>query len=147
LDAQGSGRSSHHGKSALYRAGTQKLFGFPYVHGTSPLFSFMGFAGSLELVGGVLLLVGLGTRIVAVFLSGEMAVAYLMVHVPRSFFPLVDGGEAAILYCFIFLLFVFAGGGSWTIDGIFRLESRRTVNGKSVGNRGQSLPSGPLAGA
>jgi putative oxidoreductase len=106
--------------SLLYiEHGTQKLFGFPTpAHGISPLFSFMGFAGSLEIVGGVLLLVGLRTRIVAFILSGEMAVAYFMAHAPRSFFPVLNGGDAAILYCFIFLLFVFEGGGSWTIDGI-----------------------------
>jgi putative oxidoreductase len=106
--------------SLLYiEHGTQKLFGFPTpAHSLSPLFSFMGLAGGLELVGGVLLLLGLRTRIVAFILSGEMAVAYFMAHASRSFFPVLNGGDAAILYCFIFLLFVFAGGGSWTIDGI-----------------------------
>lgn len=112
--------------------GTQKLLGFPTpAHGVSPLFSFMGFAGSLELVGGVLLLVGLRTRIVAFILSGEMAVAYFMTHAPRSFFPVLNGGDAAALYCFIFLLFVFAGGGSWTVDGVLglgRAEPKREVS-------------------
>ena len=63
-----------------------------------------------------MLLVGAYTRIVAFILSGEMAFAYFMAHAPRSFYPLANGGEAAILFCFIFLYFAFAGGGAWSVD-------------------------------
>jgi len=99
--------------------GTQKLLGFPTpTHGVAPLFSLMGVGGCLEAFGGILLLVGLKTRIAAFILSGEMAVAYFMVHAPRGFFPVLNGGDAAILFCFVFLFFVFFGAGAWSIDGI-----------------------------
>jgi putative oxidoreductase len=97
--------------------GTQKLLGFP--PGTNPeplLVSFFGFAGLLELVGGLLLLIGLFTRPVAFVLAGEMAAAYLIAHAPQAFFPVNNGGDAAILYCFVFLYLVFAGPGPWSID-------------------------------
>ena len=70
----------------------------------------------LELVGGLLLMLGLFTRPVAFVLAGEMAFAYWMSHAPRSFFPVLNGGDAAILYCFVFLYFVAAGPGAWAID-------------------------------
>src|ERR687897_2606873 len=80
--------------------GTQKLFGFPPSERPSPeLFSLIGLAGLLELVGGALLVLGLFTRPVAFILSGEMAVAYWMAHAPRSFFPIVNQGESAVLFC------------------------------------------------
>ena len=98
--------------------GTQKLLGFPPSANPGPaLFSLMGFAGVLELFGGALVLVGLFTRPVAFVLSGFMAVAYFMAHAPRSFFPVLNGGDAAILYCFVFLLLVFTGPGVLSIDG------------------------------
>lgn len=102
----------------LYIAhGGMKLLGFPapfpmQVH----LYSLIGLAGVLELFGGALLLVGLFTRPVAFILSGEMAVAYFMAHGPKSFWPILNGGELAVLYCFVFLYFAFAGGGAWSID-------------------------------
>lgn len=97
--------------------GTQKLLGFPPgEHGTVPLFSFFGFGGALELLGGLLLIFGLFTRPVAFILSGMMAVAYFMVHAPRGFFPVVNGGELAALYCFLFLYLSSAGGGPWSLD-------------------------------
>ena len=88
--------------------GTQKLLGFPAPpdKGLPELMSLSGIGGMIELFGGVLLLIGLFTRPVAFVLSGEMAVAYWMAHAPRSFFPVLNGGDAAILYCFVFLLFV-----------------------------------------
>jgi putative oxidoreductase len=99
--------------------GTQKLLGFPPSDRPAPeLFSLIGLAGVLELVGGLLLLLGLFTRPVAFILSGEMAVAYWMAHAPRSFFPAVNDGDAAILYCFVFLYFVFSGPGPWSIDAM-----------------------------
>jgi putative oxidoreductase len=79
-------------------------------------------AGVLELVGGALLIVGLFTRLVAFILSGEMAFAYWMAHAPQGPFPLANGGDAAILYCFVFLYLVFAGGGPWSLDALRRRE-------------------------
>jgi putative oxidoreductase len=73
--------------------------------------------------GGILLAMGFQTRIVAFLLSGEMAVGYFMVHAPHSFYPILNNGIAAVLYCFIFLLFVFSGGGAWSIDRILGWDS------------------------
>ncbi len=81
-----------------------------------PLFSLFGFAGLLELVGGILILLGLFTRPVAFIVAGEMAAAYFMGHAPRGFFPVNNGGDASILYCFIFLYLMVAGPGAWSID-------------------------------
>jgi putative oxidoreductase len=78
----------------------------------------MGSSGYFELIGGVLLVFGLFTRPVAFVLSGMMAVAYFMVHAPMNFFPILNMGEGAILYCFVFLYFVFAGGGPWSVDAM-----------------------------
>jgi putative oxidoreductase len=101
--------------------GTQKLFGFPASDRPQPeLFSLIGLAGVLEFFGGILLLLGLFTRPVAFILSGQMAVAYWMAHAPQSFFPVLNGGDAAILYCFVFLYLVFAGGGAWSLDNEMR---------------------------
>lgn len=96
--------------------GTAKLLNFPASEMHPPLFSLLGLAGILEIVGGVLVLVGLWTRPVAFILSGQMAVAYWMVHAPNSFFPANNGGDAAILFCFVFLYLVFAGPGAFAMD-------------------------------
>ncbi len=98
--------------------GTQKLFGFPAApaNGYPELFSLYWWQGILELVGGALLFLGLFTRGVAFILSGNMAVAYWMVHAPKDFYPALNGGDAAILYCFVFLYMAAAGGGPWSID-------------------------------
>ena len=82
------------------------------------LFSLMGLAGLLEVVGGVLILVGLFTRPVAFVLSGFMAVAYFMAHAPQSFYPALNEGDAAVLFCFIYLYLVFAGPGAWSVDAL-----------------------------
>ncbi|MNB95833.1 hypothetical protein D3C87_1468170 [compost metagenome] len=105
--------------------GTAKLFGFPHVafFDELSLFSLIGFAGVLEVVGGLLLVLGLFTRPVAFILSGEMAFAYFIAHVPKGLFPLLNNGEQAILFCFIFLYLVAAGGGAWSLD-------RRLCRGK-----------------
>jgi putative oxidoreductase len=98
--------------------GTQKLFGFPAPPGggyPAP-FSLAWVGGVMEVVGGGLILLGLFTRPVAFLLSGEMAVAYWMFHAPRNLYPLLNGGDASILYCFVFLLFVFTGPGAWSLD-------------------------------
>ncbi|TFF19848.1 DoxX family protein [Jiella endophytica] len=98
--------------------GTQKLLSFPAgEHGGVALMSLFGAAGLIELVGGALLAVGLFTRVVAFICSGEMAVAYWMAHAPQNPFPVNNGGDAAILYCFVFLLLVFAGAGAFSVDG------------------------------
>ncbi|MEO8668562.1 MAG: DoxX family protein [Bauldia sp.] len=96
--------------------GTAKLFGWPDVGFNPPLFSLAGLAGIMEIVGGILLVVGLFTRPVAFILAGEMAVAYFMAHAPKGFFPILNGGESAVLFCFVFLYLVFAGPGTWSID-------------------------------
>jgi putative oxidoreductase len=98
--------------------GAQKLFGLPAHPPKVPveLFSQLGLAGVLEFFGGLLLLLGLFTRPVAFLLAGEMAVAYFMVHAPRAFWPIVNGGELAVLYCFLFLYLSLAGGGQWSLD-------------------------------
>lgn len=96
--------------------GTQKLIGFPPTDRTIELFSLPWIAGALELVGGALLFVGLFTRPVAFVLSGLMAFAYWMAHAPKSIFPVLNGGDAAILYCFLFFYLVFAGPGPWSVD-------------------------------
>ncbi|GLQ57476.1 DoxX family protein [Devosia nitrariae] len=95
--------------------GTQKFFGFP-AEFPAPLDPLFVVAGVLELVGGLLVLVGFFTRPVAFILAGEMAVAYWMFHAPQSVFPLVNMGEAAVLYCFVFLYLVFAGPGAWSVN-------------------------------
>ncbi|MGY2050282.1 DoxX family protein [Methylobacterium sp. JK268] len=96
--------------------GTQKVLGFPAMANPPALTSLPGIAGIFELVGGALLALGLFTRPVAFVLSGEMAVAYFLAHAPRSFFPALNGGDAAILYSFVFLYFVFAGPGPLSLD-------------------------------
>jgi putative oxidoreductase len=98
--------------------GTGKLFGFPFIkmfETLSPL-SLPGIAGMFELVGGALIALGLFTRPVAFILAGEMAIAYFLAHAPNSFFPVLNGGELAIVYCFIFLYLAAAGGGAWSLD-------------------------------
>ena len=113
----------------LMQHGSQKLFHFPPSGAPGPvaplvLMSQNGLAGVLEFFGGMMLLLGLFTRPVAFILSGEMAVAYFQVHAPRAFLPIVNRGELAVILCFVFLYLVFAGGGSWSVDGLIR-RSRR----------------------
>jgi putative oxidoreductase len=97
--------------------GTQKFLSFPLRATAAPeLTSLLGVQGCLEIVGGVLIIVGLFTRPVAFILAGDMAVAYFMVHFAKGFFPALNGGDAAILFCFVFLYLAAAGGGVWSID-------------------------------
>jgi putative oxidoreductase len=94
--------------------GLQKYFGFPSAG--PPMTTLLYVQGVIEIAGGILLLIGAYTRVVAFILAGDMAVAYFMAHFPRSFFPAANGGDAAVLYCFVFLYIVFAGGGPWSLD-------------------------------
>jgi putative oxidoreductase len=100
--------------------GTQKFFAFPMRLPSSPnapdLMSLLGLQGCLEIGGGLLIILGLFTRPVAFLLAGDMAVAYFYAHFPRNFFPAVNGGDAAILFCFLFLYMVAAGAGPWSVD-------------------------------
>jgi len=105
--------------------GTQKLFGFPFPAGSNPgpaLFTLMWFQGCIEVAGGFLIVLGLFTRPVAFILSGDMAFAYFMSHFPKSFFPLLSGGDGASLYCFVFLYLALAGGGPWSLDAARRRD-------------------------
>ena len=105
--------------------GTSKILGFPATEmGMPPTGSLFWIGGLLELIGGLLLLIGLFSRAVAFILSGEMAVAYWMVHAPQSTFPLTNGGDATILYCFVFLLIAAAGPGPWSADASLRRRRR-----------------------
>ncbi|MGV0818315.1 DoxX family protein [Martelella sp. AMO21009] len=101
----------------FFEHGTQKILHFPDTDRYPEMFSLFWVGGILEIVGGALIVLGLFTRISAFVLSGMMAVAYFMVHAPQSFYPANNGGDAAILFCFIFLYLVFAGPGSFSLDG------------------------------
>ncbi len=103
----------------LLAHGVAKYLNFPAgpMNNASPM-TLPGFAGILELVGGACLVLGLFTRPAAFILSGMAAVAYFMVHYPKSFFPAATGGEAAILFCFVLLYIFAAGGGAWSLDRV-----------------------------
>jgi putative oxidoreductase len=102
----------------LLEHGTGKHLSFPA--GVTPPNAWAAAAGYFELVGGVLILIGLFTRPVAFILCGMTAVAYFMAHAPRGFFPILNGGELAVLYCFVFLYIAAAGPGPWSIDAARR---------------------------
>nr|WP_137180012.1 DoxX family protein [Roseomonas sp. AR75] len=103
--------------------GSQKLLGFPPMANGGPgpeVFTLSWIAGALELVLGALLILGLFTRPAAFVASGEMAFAYFLGHAPRDLFPTLNGGDAAILYCFVFLYIAVAGPGPWSLDAALR---------------------------
>jgi putative oxidoreductase len=104
----------------LLQYGTAKLFGWPAVEMFEDLkwLSLFGIAGMFELVGGTLLILGLFTRPAAFILSGEMAAAYFIEHLPHGFFPILSGGDLAVSLCFTFLYLAFAGGGPWSLDAV-----------------------------
>lgn len=107
--------------------GTQKFLSFPAGQMAGAGWSLDNpgaFAGIIELVAGLLVTIGLFTRPAAFIASGTMAVAYWMAHAPQNGFPVNNGGDAAILYCFVFLYLVFAGPGAWSVDGV-RARTRR----------------------
>ena len=96
--------------------GIQKFFGFPAPFPVHPLPTMLVVAGAIELVGGLMITIGLFTRLAAFICSGEMAVAYFMGHFPKSPWPVVNMGEGAILFCFVFLYLAAAGPGAWSLD-------------------------------
>lgn len=106
--------------------GTAKLFGWPEDM-SSPLFSLMGLAGVIELVGGLLLVIGLFTRPTAFIVSGFMAAAYFMAHAPAGFQPIQNGGELAVLWCFTALYVWAAGPGPWSVDEAIAPAGRRVT--------------------
>jgi len=107
--------------------GTAKLFGMPHqaIFDNLPILSLIGFAGILEFGGGLLILIGLFTRPVAFVLCGFMAVAYFMAHASQGnpLLPILNQGDLAVLFCFVFLYFVFAGAGPWSVDAAIRRRS------------------------
>jgi putative oxidoreductase len=96
--------------------GTQKLMGFPAAEFAPPAFSIFWFAGVIEIITGIMIGIGFFTRPAAFIASGTMAFAYWMAHFPADFFPVNNGGDAAILFCFFFLYLVFAGPGAWSVN-------------------------------
>src|SRR5690349_12997078 len=127
--------------------GTSKLLGFPPpTHPFHFALSLEGISGPLELVGGLLLLFGLFTRPVAFILSGEMAIAYFVGHAPKGFFPLLNMGELAVVYCFAFLYLAAAGGGPWSLDRLFAgREDIEEVGGRA--DERERAPSTPWRSA
>lgn len=116
--------------------GSPKLLGFPPPPSGQPApMTLLWIQGVIELVGGALLAMGLFTRPVAFILAGDMAVAYFMAHAPNSFFPLLNGGDAAILYCFMFLLFFVAGPGRWSVDSELFGEHDAQGTARAAGDR------------
>jgi putative oxidoreductase len=102
----------------FFEHGLSRLFGFPSPLPTPALFTMYWFAGAIELAGGALVAVGLFTRTAAFIMSGEMAFAYFLRHAPGGFFPILNRGDGAILYCFMFLYLAFAGAGPWSLDAL-----------------------------
>ncbi len=106
------------------QSGTMKLFGWPVAMPADQppleIFSLVGIGGILEAFGGLLLLFGLFTRPVAFILSGQMAYAYFMFHFPQAFWPMLNGGTDAVLYCFIWLYFSASGAGKWSLDALLK---------------------------
>ena len=98
--------------------GLAKLFGFPSAAMHPAMFHLLWFAGVIEALGGLLVALGLFTRYAAFIMSGEMAVAYFLVHAPQGFFPILNMGELAIVYCFAFLYLAAAGPGPWSVDAM-----------------------------
>jgi putative oxidoreductase len=108
----------------FFQHGLPKLFGGFGRDAPVELMSQMGLAGIIEVVGGLAIALGVFTSPVAFIASGEMAVAYFQAHLPRGFWPIVNGGELAALYCFVFLFFAASGSGKWSLDSMLRGNRR-----------------------
>ncbi len=104
----------------FFEHGSQKLLDFPPMAVQPAAMSLPWFAAIFELIGGALVFLGLFTRPIAFLLSGEMAIGYWIAHAPRSPFPTINQGDAAILFCFVFLYIAVAGGGAWSLDRLVR---------------------------
>ena len=96
--------------------GLSRMVGFPSLLPAPPVFTMYWFAGAIELAGGILLTLGLFSRLSALIMSGEMAFAYFLSHAPHGFYPIINRGDGAILYCFVFFYIAFAGPGPWSLD-------------------------------
>jgi putative oxidoreductase len=107
--------------------GMSRLFGFPSDMAAPAFLTLYWFAGAIELVCGGLMTVGLFTRAAAFLASGEMAFAYFMSHAPKGFYPILNRGDAAILYCFVFLYIAFAGAGPWSLDALLTRQKARVL--------------------
>ncbi|TXK52610.1 DoxX family protein [Pontibacter qinzhouensis] len=105
--------------------GSQKLFGIPGDKDPVELASLMGVAGVIELVGGILIAIGLFASIAAFICSGQMAVAFFMSHFPQGWNPLLNGGELSVLYCFLFLYIASRGAGIWSLDSLLSKTKRK----------------------
>ena len=100
--------------------GLSKLFGYPQSGDMPAFLTLIWFAGIIELAGSIMVTLGLFTRAAAFIMSGEMAFAYFISHLPRGFFPILNNGDGAVLYCFIFLYLAFAGAGPLSLDALWR---------------------------
>jgi putative oxidoreductase len=108
----------------FFEHGLSKLSGFPHSPLPQPaVLSLVWWAGAVELIAGLLITLGFATRIAALVASGEMAIAYFLIHAPVGFFPIGNKGELAILYCFIFLYFAIVGGGAWSLDATLKRKN------------------------
>ncbi len=104
----------------FFEHGTSRLFAWPSPLPAPELLSLHWFAGAIELVGGAILLAGIFSRSAAFIMSGEMAFAYFLSHAPHAIFPILNRGDSAILYCFVFLYIAVAGPGPWSLDAMLR---------------------------
>ncbi len=111
----------------LFWHGTQKLFGFPPSKQPIPLNGLLGTAGVIELVGGLLIILGLFAGFAAFIASGMLAVAYFTAHAPNGFFPIINGGELAVIYCFVMLYIASRGSGLLSLDSLINRGKTRTV--------------------